>query len=124
MPTCLNEQEGGVETEAHRRDEGELEWRIVGSGSRNEVVREHHHQRRHRDQHREESLGPFHLELGFPFAEGDDDDAYAGESMQYEHDDGMHGISQQSQAGLAAYHDRDDQPTSMTVTASASTSVP
>jgi hypothetical protein len=30
--------------------------------------------------------------------------------MQYEHDDGMHGISQQSQAGLAAYHDRDDQP--------------
>ena len=51
-----------------------------------------------------------HLELGFPFAEGADDDAYAGESMQYEHDDGMHGISQQSQVGLAAYHDRDDQP--------------
>src|SRR5215472_12642108 len=94
-PTCLDEKEGDVETEAHRRDEGELERRIVGSGSRNEVVRQHHHQRRHRDQHCEESLGPFHLELGFPIAEGADDDAYAGEPMQYEHDDGMHGISQQ-----------------------------
>ena len=102
MPTCLNEQEGDVETEAHRRDEGELERRIVRSGSRNEVVRQHHHQCRHRDQHREESLGPFHLEFGFPVAEGADDDACAGESMQYEHDDGMHGISQQGQVGLAA----------------------
>jgi hypothetical protein len=102
VPTCLNEQEGDVETEAHHRDEGELERRIVGSRSRNEVVWQHHHQRRHRDQHREESLGPFHLELGFPVAEGADDDAYTGESMQYEHDDGMYRISQQGQVGLVA----------------------
>src|SRR5262249_48195621 len=102
VPTCLDEKEDDVETEAHRRDEGELERRIVGSGGRNEGVRQHHHQRRHRDQHCEESLGPFHLELGFPIAEGADDDAYAGEPVQYEHDDGMHGISQQGQVGLAA----------------------
>lgn len=30
--------------------------------------------------------------------------------MQDEHDDGMHGISQEGQVRLAAQHDRDDQP--------------
>ena len=44
------------------------------SGSGDEVIRSHHHQRRHRDQHSEERFGPFSLELGFAFPDGADDD--------------------------------------------------
>jgi hypothetical protein len=120
----LHEQEDGVEGEADGADEAELERGVERPGRAGGVVRQHQHQRRHRDQHGEVGLRAVGREFLLAVAQRADDDAGARQAVQHQHQHRVHRIAREVGLGSPLSMIETISATSMTVTARARTSVP